>query len=74
MKPEREIDRQIKRLARGQRLGVLDTHTQRCPEHGTTYACPGSFLNCYRRAGYASCGHIACRRILQGQCPECPAP
>jgi hypothetical protein len=75
---ERDLKAAAARLAREER-GQVATPFVRCDTHGASYACPGAHP--YHPRGYgkvapspeASCGHIACRRILAGECPECPA-
>lgn len=77
MSLEHDLERVSARLRREEASRKADTRVVRCAQHGASYACPGAHP--YHPRGYgkvttspeASCGHIACRRILADECPEC---
>lgn len=75
MKPDRDLAAVSMRLLRE---SAHAAHSERviCETHGIAYACAGAELwesgSGVHGVPFSSCGHIACRRILARECPECP--
>lgn len=72
MKPEKDIARIIARLdSEAKQQVALDL--VHCAQHGPQYTCAPRRSSTFPFAKL-SCGHIACRQIKAGNCPECEAP